>query len=320
MQTTVLGCGRWGTFISWYMNKILEYEVICWGPDDDIFKNLQKHRKNEYLTMPKEIEITSSLEKALTSDFIVISISCQKLREFAQRLNQYSLKGKTIILAMKGLEEKTGKRLTQIISEEITQDINLAIWVGPGHVQSFTKNIPNCMIISCEKTEKAKEIIKLLNSNLIRYYYSNDIVGNEIGAASKNVMGIAAGVLDGLGYTALKGALMARGAREISRLLKAMDCDELTAYGLCHLGDYEATLFSEFSNNRKFGETFVGGKKFNKLAEGVATSKALLNLSEKYKVDLPITMAVNELITSNNHSKKIIMDLFLRPLKEEFYV
>ena len=289
------------------------------GPDDEIFRNLQKYRKNEYLSLPENIEITSSLDRALISDFIVISISCQNLRDFAKKLNKHFLKGKTIILAMKGLEEKTGERLSQVVSEEISQDINLAIWVGPGHVQSFIKNIPNCMIICSEKIEKAKEIIKLLKSKLIRYYYSNDLIGNEIGAAAKNVMGIAAGVLDGIGYTALKGALMARGAREISRLLKAMDCDELTAYGLCHLGDYEATLFSEFSNNRKFGETFITGKSFNKLAEGVATSKALLKLSKKYEVDLPITFAVNDLTINNIHSKKIIMDLFLRPLKEEFY-
>ena len=109
-------------------------------------------------------------------------------------------------------------------------------------------------------------------------------------------MGIAAGMLDGGGYTTLKGPLMARGAREVARLIKALGGNELSAYGLCHLGDYETTLFSEFSHNRKFGEDYVKGIKFNKLAEGVSTAKALKYLGEKYNVDLPITNAVYSII------------------------
>ena len=112
---------------------------------------------------------------------------------------------------------------------------------------------------------------------------------------------------------------MARGTREIARLIKAVGGSELSAYGLCHLGDYEATLFSLHSHNRKFGELFVKGEKFDKLAEGVATAKALLKLAEKYNVDLPITKVVSEIIDGNKDTKEALMDLFARPNKEEFY-
>ena len=132
-------------------------------------------------------------------------------------------------------------------------------------------------------------------------------------------MGIAAGMLDGAEISSLKGALMARGTREIARLIKAVGGSELSAYGLCHLGDYEATLFSLHSHNRKFGELFVKGEKFDKLAEGVATAKALLKLAEQYGVDLPITKVVSEIIDGNIDTKVALMDLFARPNKEEFY-
>ncbi len=132
-------------------------------------------------------------------------------------------------------------------------------------------------------------------SELIRFYYGEDLIGTEIGAAAKNVMGIVAGVLDGCGYASLKGSLMSRGAREVARLIKAMGGNELSAYGLAHLGDYEATLFSEYSHNRMYGEMLVKDKKFEKLAEGVPTAAAMKKLGEKYGVDLPITCAVYDL-------------------------
>ena len=111
---------------------------------------------------------------------------------------------------------------------------------------------------------------------------------------------------------------MARGTREISRLIKAMGGNEMSAFGLCHLGDYEATLFSKFSHNRRFGEMFVKGEKFDKLAEGVSTTKALIKLSEMYNVEMPIVYAVNQVINYNKDVKETISALFLREVKDEF--
>ena len=119
----------------------------------------------------------------------------------------------------------------------------IAVWVGPGHIQAFLKGLPNCMVIDSENKELVRSLCDGFRSKLIRFYYGDDLIGNEIGAAAKNVMGIAAGMLDGGGYSTLKGPLMSRGAREVSRLIKAMGGNELSAYGLCHLGDYETTLF-----------------------------------------------------------------------------
>ena len=174
------------------------------------------------------------------------------------------------------------------------------------------------MIIDSDNETVKRQIVHDLSSDLIRFYYGTDLIGNEIGAASKNVIGIAAGMLDGLGRTSLKGALMARGAREISRLIKAMGGNEMTAYGLSHLGDYEATVFSPHSHNRKFGELFVKGEPYEELAEGVSTVKALMLLKERYQVDLPICDAVYQVIHLKQEPKKVLSGLFLRTLKDEF--
>jgi glycerol-3-phosphate dehydrogenase (NAD(P)+) len=219
---------------------------------------------------------------------------------------------------MKGLEATSGKRLSQVFVEEVGKNINLAVWVGPGHVQDFVNHIPNCMVIGSENIEITKKIVQELNSDLIRFYYGQDLIGNELGAATKNVMGIAAGMLDGLNYSSLKGSLMARGTREISRLVRAMGGNDITIYGLSHLGDYEATLFSVHSHNRRFGQAFVEGERFGKLAEGVSTVKALKELSIQYDVELPICNAIYEILFEDKNAKETLEDLFLRPVKFEF--
>ena len=194
----------------------------------------------------------------------------------------------------------------------------IAVWLGPGHVQEFYKGIPNCMVIDSKDEATKKYLVEKFSSNLIRFYYGNDMLGNEIGAAAKNVIGIAAGALDGLGLSSLKGALMSRGTREVSRLIEKMGGNPFSAYGLCHLGDYEATVFSEFSNNRKFGEMLAKGEKFDKLAEGYYTSKAMMKLKEEYNVELPITEAVYNACFENKDAKTEIENLFLRSIKNEF--
>ena len=173
------------------------------------------------------------------------------------------------MLCMKGLETGTGKRLSTIVKEELGEGTPVAVWLGPGHVQEFTAGIPNCMVIDSEDDALKEELISAFSSQLIRFYYGRDLIGNEIGGASKNVIGIAAGMLDGLGLSSLKGALMSRGTREIARLIQAMGGNELSAYGLCHLGDYEATVFSQYSHNRRYGEAFVRGEAYTELAEGL---------------------------------------------------
>ena len=173
------------------------------------------------------------------------------------------------------------------------------------------------MIIASEDTDLTHELVELFKSPLIRFYYGSDLLGTEIGAAAKNVIGLAAGMLDGLNCSSLKGALMARGAAELSRLVEAIGGDRMTIYGLSHLGDYEATLFSPHSHNRRFGEDFVCNRPFTKLAEGVETVSALMKLSKIAKVELPICTTVNEIIHNHKDPKEQLLQLFLRSTKSE---
>lgn len=319
MKISVLGCGRWGSFIAWYLNRIGK-EVTLWGlPDSPHFQRLKAEGRNDLLEIPDSIRLTSDLQSAVSeAEIFVISISAQALRSFASNLVQCDLGHKPIVLCMKGIEETTGLRLSEIM-EEFTQGQNpIAIWVGPGHVQDFVRGIPNCMVIDSKDDSIKRDLVHAFSSDLIRFYYGTDLIGNEIGAAAKNVIGIAAGMLDGVNSTSLKGALMSRGTREIARLIKAMGGNEISAYGLCHLGDYQATLFSEHSHNRKFGEMFIKGEVYTELAEGVSTTRALVKLGERYHVDLPICKAVDAIVNRGENPQQVLSALFIRSLKEEF--
>ncbi len=319
MKITLLGCGRWGSFIGWYLDKI-GHNVTIWGlPNAPQLMELRDTRRNDMLTFRDSITITDDLSQAVTdAEILIISISAQALRSFLPSLQAFDLKDKKIVLCMKGIEVKTGKRLTEIVEEFVPQETPIAVWVGPGHPQDFRQGIPNCMVLDSKNEDLRYFLIKQFSSELIRFYVGNDLIGTEIGAAAKNTIGIAAGMLDGLNLSSLKGALMSRGTREIARLIKAMGGNELSAYGLCHLGDYEATLFSQHSHNRRFGEMLVKGERFELLAEGVDTTKALVYLGEKHEVDLPICKTVNQVINGDITAKRGLSDLFLRSIKTEF--
>ncbi len=319
MNISVLGCGRWGSFIGWYLVNN-GHNVIQWGrPDSQSFNVLKNTGKNEYVELDKRINLTDDLKFAVeNSDIIIISISAQGLRSFMKDVVIYDVSNKKFVLCMKGIEVETGKRLSEVVIESGVDSNKVAVWVGPGHIQAFTKGYPNCMVIDSSNKELVKYLADNLRGDLIRFYYGDDIIGSEIGAAAKNVMGIAAGMLDGGGYTTLKGPLMSRGAREVARLIDAMGGNGLSAYGLCHLGDYETTLFSPYSNNRNFGEKYVKGEKFSKLAEGVSTAKAMRELGIKYNVELPITNAVYSILYENKDPLDEFIKLFSRSTRKEF--
>lgn len=329
MRISVLGCGRWGSFIAWYQATVLKNEVVSWGPEGDYsYEILKNTGKNEYVTLDKNITLTCDLQFAVeNADVIIISISSQGLRGFMQKIIRCDVKNKPFVLCMKGIEESTGKRLSEVLVESGIDKDNIAVWVGPGHIQAFTQGIPNCMVIDSASDSLKRKLADSFKSNLIRFYYGNDLIGTEIGAAAKNVLGIIAGVLDGSGYASLKGPLMARGANEVGRLIAALGGKFQSAYGLAHLGDYETTLFSEYSHNRKYGEMMAHGAKFEKLAEGVMTAKAMKKLGDKYGVDLPLTNAAYEACFLSHvfesgdgakHCMDIILKLFERETKSEF--
>lgn len=322
MKISVLGCGRWGSFLAWYLSR-LNHKVISWGPEgSESYRVLAETGKNEYVTLDEKIRLTCDLEEAVTSsEVVVVSISSQGLRGFMKEICRYDVSDKIFVLCMKGIENGTGKRLSEILTESGISSDKIAVWVGPGHIQSFVAEIPSCMVIDSASEELKRRLIENFKSELIRFYYGTDLIGTEIGAAAKNVMGIAAGVLDVVAPP-LKGPLMTRGAREVARLIKALGGNELSAYGLAHLGDYETTLFSAYSHNRMYGEMLAKGQRFEKLAEGVTTSAALKLLGEKYGVELPITESVYSTCYGAGNDvercKKEIDKLFSRTLKAEW--
>ena len=318
MKAFVIGPGRWGTFIASYLTTV-RLDVTLYGREGSpSMDELMNERKNELMVLPDALSLTTDLSGVNDADIVVISIGAQSLRGLMMELFSYKLMNKTFVLCMKGIEISSGKRLSEIAEEYLDPSNKIAVWLGPGHVEEFTRGRPNCMVIDSKDSETKHRLVDLFSSNLIRFYYGNDLIGNEIGAASKNVVGIAAGILDGLGLSSLKGALMSRGPREISRLTEALGGNSLSVYGLCHLGDYEATVFSAFSHNRRFGEAFVRGEKFDKLAEGYYTVLALLKIGGKYGVDLPICRAVYDVVYGKSDAKTAIDVLFDRSLKYEF--
>lgn len=320
MKITVVGCGRWGSLITWYLSEKKKMDVTLYGRESSPhMQRFINERRNDLLTLPDSVKLSTSLSCLCDADVIIISINSQGLLGFFEEIKPLGLKDKIYVLCMKGVDIKTGKRLSQIAKEGADVSSSVAVWLGPGHVQEFYAGIPNCMVIDSESLETKKLLVDSFSSDLIRFYYGEDLVGSEIGAAAKNVIGIAAGMLDGMGLTTLKGALMSRGAREIARLIVKMGGNELSAYGLCHLGDYEATVFSKYSHNRMYGEMIVRGEKFDDLAEGYYTAKALMKLAEMYDVDLPICRAVYTVLYENASVKDAMACLFDRSLKPEFY-
>ncbi len=318
-RITVIGCGRWGSGLAHYVSS-LGYDCLMYGRENSrAYIELSTTGKNEYLTLPAGIRFTSDLEKALEfSEKIIISISAQGLEALFEQIAETKIINKIYILCMKGLTQDKGERLSQVACRHLDYTSRVAVWVGPGHVENFVKKIPSCMVISSQDNDLARGLCSEFSSDLIRLYNGTDLIGTEIGAATKNVIGICAGVLDGLNLSTMKGPLMARGAAEVSRLAEAMGGNRMTIYGLCHVGDYEATLFSPHSHNRAFGESLVKGENYGYLAEGVYTTAALRLLCDEHGVDMPICTALYNVLYEKAELHSEMEKMFERALKSEF--
>lgn len=318
MKVMMIGCGRWGSLIAWYLST-LSHEVTLYGRESSAnMQRFLRERKNDLLTLPPSVTLTTELAAAKDAEVVLISVPAQSLRGLLRELAAFSLRDKTFVLCMKGIEVETGMRLSEVTAAEVDRSNHIAVWLGPGHVQDFYAGIPNCMVIDSSEDAVKCRLIDAFSGKLIRFYYGDDMIGNEIGAAAKNVIGIAAGVLDGLGLSTLKGALMSRGTREVARLIAAMGGNERSAYGLCHLGDYEATLFSPYSHNRAYGESLITGAPMTKLAEGHPTAAALHRLAAENGVEMPIVAAVYSILYEGAEPKAAVARLFERRQGQEF--
>ena len=317
MNLSMIGCGRWGSLITWYLDRIGHRVTLYGRSDSEHFKAFAETRGNGLLTLPETVTLTSDLERACQAEILLISVPSQRLRGLMEELRPLALQNRVFVLCMKGIETESGKRLSEVVAETTHPSNRVAVWLGPGHVQEFLAGVPNCMVIDSLHNDLKARLVTAFSSDLIRFYYGEDLIGNEVGAASKNVIGIAAGILDGLGMSTLKGALMSRGTHEIARLIEAMGGNPFSAYGLCHLGDYEATVFSRYSHNRWFGECFARGESYGELAEGYATAAAMQVLAKRHGVELPICTAVYRILYEGALPAEEIDRLFRRTLKRE---
>lgn len=310
MNITVLGCGRWGSFLSWYFNS-MGHKVLMWGREtSEKYKSLEEKRQNDYVSLSDEITLSTSLSVALEfSDVILIAIKEQNLRDLMESIICKNYGNKTYVLCMKGLENTTCKRLSEVVYEYVENKAKIAVMVGPAQPTDLVSGSPTCMIIDSNDKALAAKLAKFFSSRLIHYCVGDDMIGNEIGAAINKIIGIAGGVLDELGCPALKGILMVVGTQEIAIIINALGGKSSSAYGLCCLGDYQASLFSEYSNSVAYGKALVRKDMFCKHAPGVYTAQTITDLTRQYKLFVPFLTQISDIILGFVEPNQIVSSL-----------
>ena len=320
-KVTVIGSGSWGTALA-VMLAENGHEVFIWSRRQDAVDELLKERTNKkYLpgvVIPDSIQATTDRKEAVDgADIVILAVPsravAQTVRDFAPYLKTWQI----LVNVAKGLEPETLFLLSDVIKREAPQ-CEVCVLSGPSHAEEVARKVPTACLIACENEAVAKLVQEEFANPRFRLYTNTDLIGVEIGAALKNVIGLAAGILDGLEWYGLKGALMARAPIEVGRLIGYFGGNPHTAYGLAHLGDYEATLFSKHSHNRMFGEKFARGEDFGKLAEGVPTLEAVKTIADAKGIDMPICQALYKVIYEKADIKETIRGMFNRDLKQEF--
>ncbi|MFA5060294.1 MAG: NAD(P)H-dependent glycerol-3-phosphate dehydrogenase [Candidatus Omnitrophota bacterium] len=327
-QIAVLGDGGWGTTLAIHLAK-KGYSVKLWGAFPTYAKQVSATRENKKflpeITIPQSVAITGDLSFALSgASVIVLAIPSQYTRSIVQRLRNFDLSGKALLSVTKGIEISTLKRISQIIHEELGA-VNLAVLSGPTIAREVALGIPTTAVIASKNMVIAKKLQKIFNSNSFRIYTNTDVVGTELGGSVKNVIAIACGICDGLGFGSnAKAAILTRGLAEMARLGIALGAQAKTFSGLTGLGDLATTCFSPESRNRRVGEKLGEGKTIkqilastNMIAEGISNAKAVFLLSKKNKIDMPITSQVYSIIYQKKNVRKAVTDLMQRTLKSE---
>ncbi len=321
MKVSILGAGNWGTTLAIMLKD--KAEVTLWT-----IEKIENRENKRYLPgykIPSNIKISMDLEKSiLDSELIVFALPSQVIREVARKVFPGS---NAILLSVaKGVEVQSLERMSEILESETgVSQKNICVLSGPTIAREVVREIPTSCVCAGVNEKSAIIIQKLFNSSLFRMYTSTDVVGVEMGGALKNVIALAAGICDGLelGVNA-KGSLLSRGIREIMRIGTKMGADPLTFAGLSGLGDLITTSFSKDSRNRQVGERIGRGESLREIlgnmievAEGVSTTKAAVKLSEKYKVSMPITHEVSEILFNEKSPRDGIRDLMTREPKSE---
>lgn len=328
MKVSVLGAGTWGTALAILLAENKK-EVTIWSKLPQEVEELNNNRsaiKNlPGAVLPDSVVVTDDLEKALKEpELIVMAVASVYVRETAKAISGRIPEGMIIVNVAKGIEEATLKTLTEVIEDEIPQ-AEVTVLSGPSHAEEVSRKIPTTIVAGAKKKKVADKIQDTFMNELFRVYTSPDVIGIELGGSLKNVIALAAGVLDGFGLgDNTKAALMTRGIAEISRLGMAMGGKYETFAGLSGMGDLMVTCTSKHSRNRNAGVLIGQGKtadeamkEVNQVVEGVFSARAALKLGQKYNVELPIVEQVNKVLFENKPVKEAIYDLLIRQKTEE---
>ena len=330
MKLAVLGPGCWGLTIAKLETSNFDEDFV-WGREKDIPESLLKDRKVEKpiaIELDKKVQITSNLEVALKdADIILLVVSTTGVRPVCEQIKQIGGLNKNQILLnlSKGIELPSLKRMSEVILE-VLPDINFAVLSGPTLAREIIENKPTLATIASSDIETAKKAQKLLNvPSLFRLYANDDVIGVELGGSLKNVIAIASGFASSMGLgDNLRGSLLTRGMAEMIRVATSLGAKPQTLYGLSGLGDLIATASSPYSRNYTVGSLLAKGKKIDEIlanlgsvAEGVKTSKALCELADKLKIEVPVSRAIYEAVYTDITPREVVEKLMNRKLKEE---
>ena len=330
MSVTVLGSGTWGTALTILLaNKGIK--VVLWSKIEKEIEALKADRTNiknlPGAVLPDSVELTLDLEYAVRSsnpELIVFAVASPYVRDTAKLAAPFVRDGQMIVNVAKGIEEKTLSTILDIIKDEIP-NATLAVLSGPSHAEEVSRLIPTTVVVASTSEDAAKKIQDIFMTKTFRVYTSDDVIGVELGGSLKNVIALAAGMSDGLGFgDNTKAALMTRGIAEISRLGKKMGANIETLCGLSGVGDLFVTATSHHSRNWNAGyligqgmSTDAAMEKVQQVVEGVYCAKAAKALADKYEVEMPIVSKVYDILFNNKDVNEAVVELFTRDKTNE---
>lgn len=330
IRVAVLGDGGWGTALA-LVNLRCGNDVLLWSAFADYAKILQKERENlkflPGLKLPKELEITSDLEKAVDfADVLVLAIPSQYLRNILFKIREFPYKKKILVSVAKGIEKKTCLRPSEIIRSVLGHDVSVVALSGPSHAEEVARKIPTLVVAASENMATAQYIQDHFRDPYFRVYIQKDVVGVEIGGAVKNVIAIAAGVCDGLKFgDNTKSGLITRGLYEMVRLGVKLGANPNTFFGLSGVGDLITTCFSKHGRNLHVGRELGQGRKIkdiisemNMVAEGVDTSLSVQQLADRIDLELPILREVYRMLFKDKSPEEAVSTLLSRTPYEEW--
>lgn len=324
----VMGAGSWGTALALLLHAN-GHQVTVWSINEEEVEMLSKEREHKSklpgVKIPEDMVFTSDMETTIKEkDFLVLAVPSAFTRGTARNMKPFVKEGQIIVDVAKGIEEDTLMTLSQQIEEEIPQ-ANVAVLSGPSHAEEVGRGLPTAVVIGAKTEETARYLQEMFMNHVFRVYISPDMLGMELGGALKNVIALAAGIADGMGYgDNTKAALITRGIAEIARLGVKMGGAIESFTGLTGIGDLIVTCASVHSRNRKAGYLMGQGKTMEEamaevkmVVEGVYSAKAAAKLGKKYGVALPIVDKVNEVLFEGKDPKEAVDELMLRDSKAE---